>query len=44
MIRWDQVNLLVYGLDRPYFKQKKKTLANWIFLIYYFLLFEEKNK
>ena len=43
VLRWDQVNLLVYGPDRPYFKQKK-TLANWLFLIYYFLLFEKKKK
>ena len=23
VLRWDQVNLLVYGPDQPYFKQKK---------------------
>ena len=24
VLRWDQVNLLVYGPDLPYFKQKQK--------------------
>ena len=38
VLRWDQVNLLVYGPDRPYFNQKPKNnisykiLANWLFL------------
>ena len=36
-VRLDQVNLLVYELDRPYFKQKQKNnitkmLTNWLFL------------
>ena len=37
VVRRDQVNLLVYGPDRPYFKQKQKNkiyykiLANWLF-------------
>ena len=37
VVRRDQVNLLVYGPDRPYFKQKLKNkiyykiLANWLF-------------
>ena len=40
----DQVNLLVYGPDRPYSKQKQKNYIAkfWptgFFLIYYFLLF-----
>ena len=46
--KFDIVNLLVYGPDRPYFKQKKKNnITNcWPtggFFIYYFLLFEEKR-
>ena len=41
----NQVNLLVYRPDRPYFKQKQKNnitkfWATGFFLIYYFLLFE----
>ena len=49
ILRRDQVNLLVYGPDRPYFKQKQKImLQNFgqlaFFLIYYFLLFEKKKK
>ena len=43
----DQVNLLVYGPDRPYFKQKQKNITKFrptgFFLIYYFLLFEKKE-
>ena len=36
-VRLDQVNLLVYELDRPYFKKKQKNnitkmLTNWLFL------------
>ena len=47
-VRRDQVNLLVYGPDRPYFKQKQKNNITkfWptdFFLVYYFLLFEEKE-
>ena len=49
ILRRGQVNLLVYGPDRPYFKQKQKImLQNFgqlaFFLIYYFLLFEKKRK
>ena len=43
--RRDQVNLLVYGPDQPYLKQKQKNIKFWptgFFLIYYFLLFEIK--
>ena len=49
-IRRDQVNLLVYEPDRPYFKekQKKTILQNFdqlaFFLIDYFLVFFEKKK
>ena len=45
-MRRDHVDLLVYGPDRPYFKQKQKyykILANWLFLIYS-LLFEKNKK
>ena len=45
-IRQEQVNLLVYGPSRPYYKQtQKNTTQFWptgFFLIYYFLLFEKK--
>ena len=39
---------MVYGPDRPYFKQKQKNNITkfWptdFFLIFYFLLFEEKT-
>ena len=39
---------MVYGPDRPYFKQKQKNyilrnLGQLAFLIYYFLLFEAKK-
>ena len=44
----DQVNLLVYGPNRPYFKQKQKNNTKFgptgFFLIYYFLLFEKKKE
>ena len=48
-VRRDQVNLLVYGPDRPYFKQKQKNNISkfWLsglFLIYYFLLFQKNKK
>ena len=48
ILRRDQVNLLVYGRNRPYFKQKQKNNITkfWptgLFLIYYFLLFEKKR-
>ena len=48
-IRWDQVNLLVYGPDRPYFKQKQKTNVTkfWptgFFLNLLFSAFWKKNK
>ena len=47
-IRRDQVNLLVYGPDQLYLKQKQKyykILANWLFfLIYDFLLFLTKKR
>ena len=49
-LRQDQVNLLVYGPDRPYFKQKQKKNSitkfwpTGFFLIYYFLLFEKKER
>ena len=48
-IRRDQVNLLVYRPDWPYFKQKPKIiLQNFgqmdFLLIYYFLLFEKNKK
>ena len=47
-VRLDQVNLLAYGPDRPYFKQKQKKnifqhFDQLAFLIYYFLLFFKKN-
>ena len=47
-VRRDQVNLLVYGPDRLYFKQKRKNDVTkfWptgFFLIYYFLPFEKKR-
>ena len=47
ILRRDQVNLLVYARNRPYFKQKQKNNITkfWptgLFLIYYFLLFEKK--
>ena len=32
-IKQDQVNLLVYGPDRPYFKQKQKIYFNLLFLL-----------
>ena len=42
---------MVYGSDRPYFKQQQKKINNitkfcltGIFLVYYFLLFEKKKK
>ena len=46
---WDQINLLVYGPDRPYFKEKQKKnitkfWASTIYLIYYILLFEKRKK
>ena len=48
-IRRDQVNLLVYGPNRPCFKQKQKNNITkfWpsgSFLICYFLLFENKKQ
>ena len=48
-LRRNQVNLLVNWLDRPYFKQKKKSNITTFWLteflkIYYFLLFEKKLK
>ena len=47
-VRRDQVNLLVYGHDRLYFKQKRKNdvtkfWSTGFFLIYYFLIFEKKE-
>ena len=47
-LRQNKVNLLVYGPDWPYFKQKQKNNITkfWptdFFLVYYFLLFEEKE-
>ena len=39
-LRQDQVNLLVYGPDRLYFKQKQKNNLT----SYSFLLFEKKKK
>ena len=49
IVRRDQVNLLVYGPDRTYFKQKQRNIITkfWptcFFLIYYILLFDEKKK
>ena len=43
-VRLDQVNLLVYELDRPYFKQKQKNnitkmLTNLLFLNIFFAAF-----
>ena len=43
-LRLDQVNLLVYELDRPYFKQKQKNnitkmLTNLLFLNIFFAAF-----
>ena len=32
-IKQDQVNLLVYGPDRPYFKQKQNIYFNLLFLL-----------
>ena len=48
-IRQDQVNSLVFGSNRPYFKQKQKNNItkfgpSGFFLIYYFLIFENKRK
>ena len=48
-IRQDKANLLLYTPNRPHFKQNQKNditqlWANGFFLIYYFLLFEEKRK
>ena len=48
-VRRDQVNLLVYGPDRPYFKQKQKNNISkfWLsglFLIHYFLLLKKNKK
>ena len=45
----NQVNLLVYGSDRPHFKQKQKNNLTkfWpacFFSIYHFLLFEKNRK
>ena len=47
-LRQSKVNLLVFRPDRPYFKQKQKNNIPkfWpagFFLIYYFMLFEEKR-
>ena len=48
-IRQDQVNLLVYGPNRPYFKQKQennitKFWPSGFFTVYYTLLFEKNKK
>ena len=43
-IRWDQVNLLVHGPKTTKTKKYYKILANWLFLIYYVLLFEKNKK
>ena len=48
-VRLDQVNLLAYGPDRPYFKQKQKKnifqrFDQLAFLISYFLLFFFRKK
>ena len=48
-LRQDQVNLLVYGPDRLYFKQKQKNnlTAFWpagFFLILFFSAFLKKKK